>query len=152
MPHFTCGNIHSDPHSQSCLAWWIIVSKSYELYLFIWWSRQGNKRPVRTNYLLQLVSVFVDATKMDLKHRELNLTKELWASSAWSLVMGLSIPSTDKLQLLTHAYINIKQLIEKLNPLSCCRCTNLVQKTIQGASKKNSSYFPNTSNPVFLYF
>lgn len=69
------------------------------------------------------------------KHSELKEGQE--AVGVWSLVMGLSLTSADKLQLLTHAYMNIKQLLEKLNPLDCCRHTNLVQKTVPGASRTN---------------
>lgn len=49
---------------------------------------------------------------MDLKHtisaQRSDLKEGREAATVWSLLMGLSLTSADKLQLLTHAYMNIK--------------------------------------------
>lgn len=69
---------------------------------------------------------------MDLKHaisaQRTHLKVRLEAANVWFLVMSLSFTSSLKPQLLPHAYVNIKQLMEKLSPLNCCRHANLVQK------------------------
>lgn len=50
--------------------------------------------------------------------------------------MGLSLTSADKTQLPTHAYMNIKQLMEKLSPLNCCRHKPCSENTIRSIKDK----------------